>query len=283
MSAPADSLSGPVRLGEPIDARPLFASELTSLLDLLRALRPSEWNNTAVPGWTVHDLAAHVLGDFHGRLGWRTPGHERIIAPGETLEAFIHRINQEWVELHAHQSHAAIVEGLELAGSQVGRRFESADLHAAGMAVSWAGADPAPAWLDIAREFTEYWTHRQQIRHATGRSTDSGARALSKVLDTFMRALPHTLRDTQAPAGTQLHVVIDGPGGGTWAVTATPDRWSPAEAPGSRPTTTVSLDWETAWRLCTRGIDPSTALARVRVSGERQLAVAACQIVSIVH
>jgi uncharacterized protein (TIGR03083 family) len=283
MSLQPHGASDPSWLGKPIDARPLFGSELTSLLDLLRSLRRNEWNRAAVPGWTVHDLAAHILGDYHGRLGSSAESHQRTMLFGETLEAFIHRVNQEWIDRHTGHSPAEIIEALELAGTQVTRQFEGTDLHATGLGVSWAGSDPAPKWLDVAREFTEYWTHRQQIRHATGQDTDLEPSALSTVLDTFMRALPHTLRDTPAPAGTQLQMVIDEPAVGTWTVTATADRWSLAETRTGRPTASVRLDPETAWRLCTRGIDPGTALARVRISGDRRIAEAACQIVSIVY
>jgi uncharacterized protein (TIGR03083 family) len=270
-------------LGRPIDVRPLFRAESAALLGLLRGLGRDEWDRTAVPGWSVRDLAVHVLGDYRGRLGRRGDGHRAAPAPGETLEAFIHRANQEWIDLHAGLGPADLVEALERDGTEVARRFESAELGAAGLGVSWAGAAPAPRWLDLAREFTEYWTHRQQIRHATGRNTDPEPEALSTVLDTFMRALPHTLRDAAAPAGTQLRVVVEGPAGGAWTVTAGADRWSLAEAPAGEPAATVRLDPETAWRLCTRGIDPGTALARVRIRGERHLAEAACRIVSVVH
>ncbi|QQM38485.1 maleylpyruvate isomerase family mycothiol-dependent enzyme [Streptomyces liliifuscus] len=283
MSPRPDDVSNPSWLGKPIDVRLLFEPELASLLDVLRGLRRNEWSKPAVPGWTVHDLAAHILGDLHGRLGWSTEGHQRTMAAGETLEAFIHRVNQEWIDLHTDHSPAELIEALELAGTQAACQFEGADLDSTGLGVSWAGTDPAPMWLDLAREFTEYWTHRQQIRHATGRDTDPEPNALSVVLDTFMRALPHTLRHTPAPAGTQLQVVIGEPAAVTWTVTATADRWSLAAAPRGRPAASVRLDPETAWRLCTRGIDPSTALARVRISGERRIAEAACQIVSIVY
>ncbi|MEU6028757.1 maleylpyruvate isomerase family mycothiol-dependent enzyme [Streptomyces tauricus] len=283
MTVQSNGASGPAWLGRPIDARPLFGPELASLLDLLRGLRRDEWSRTAVPGWTVRDLAVHILGDCHGRLGWRAGSQQGAAVSGETLEAFIHRANQEWIDLHADRSPAEIIEALERAGALVARRFEGADLDATGLGVSWAGIDPAPMWLDVAREFTEYWTHRQQIRHATGRETDPEPNALSTVLDTFMRALPHTLRGTPAPSGTQLRVLIDELAVGTWTVTAAADRWSLAETPGGRTTASVRLDPETAWRLCTRGIDPGTALARARVSGDRRIAEAACQIVSIVH
>lgn len=272
-------------LGAPIDARPLFAPEQTALTATLRALAPADWRREAVPGWTVRDVAAHLLGDFYGRLARDRDGHDEgpAFAPGETLEAFIHRSNQEWVAACRRISPAALVDTLDLIGPQVVRFFETADPAAPSLGVSWAGADPAPMWLDSARDLTEFWTHRQQIRHATGQGTDPDPRLLSVVLDTFMRAMPHTLRDIDAPAGTQVRVRIDGPAGGAWTVTATGGRWSLAEADAGRPAATVRLDAETAWRLCTRGIQPDTARARARTDGERSLADAVCRIVSVIH
>lgn len=279
-------------LGEPIDARPLFRPELEALLGTLRGLRPADWRAPALPRWSVHDVAVHLLGDCYGRLGQAPDGYRRVFAPGETLEAFIHRTNQEWVDLHAEDSPASLVDALETAGTRLARHFAATDPQAPALGVSWAGVDPAPGWLDTAREFTEHWTHRQQIRHALGRGTDPEPRALSTVLDTFMRALPHTLRHTPAPEGTQIEVSVEGPAGGTWTVTAGAavtagtdgtDGWSLAAPPDGRPAAFVRLTAETAWRLCTRGIDPATALARAGIRGERRLAEAVCEIVSIVH
>ncbi|MFD5947005.1 maleylpyruvate isomerase family mycothiol-dependent enzyme [Streptomyces collinus] len=272
---------GLARLGPPIDARPLFGPELEALLGLLRGLSAPDWGRIAVPGWTVHDVAAHLLGDYRARLGRREP--PLVIAPGETLEAFIHRANQEWVDLHRDVTDAALVDDLERTGTELAHRFARADLYAPALGVSWAGVDPAPMWLDCAREFTEHWTHRQQIRHAVGRDTDAEPRVLSLVLDTFMRALPHTLRDTGAPDGTQIQVTVDGPVEAGWTVTAGRDGWSLAPAPAGRPAATLRLDAETAWRLCTRGIQPATALARAGVLGDRRLGEAVCRIVSVVY
>ncbi|MFG3260137.1 maleylpyruvate isomerase family mycothiol-dependent enzyme [Streptomyces sp. NPDC048172] len=275
------------RLGPPIDAGPLFAPEHAALMATLRALRPEEWRAEAVPGWTVRELAAHLLGDFYGRLARDRDGHREgpAPAPGETLEAFIHRINQEWVDAHARVSPASLLDALETAGAQVARFFEAADPDAPSLGVSWAGVDPAPMWLDRARDLTEFWTHRQQLRHATGRGTDDAPRVLSVVLDTFFRALPHTLRAVPAPPGTQVRVTVPGPAGGAWTVTAEGDEkgWTLAGPPAGEPVTRVELDAETAWRLCVRGVEPAEARARARTAGDPRLADAVCEIVSIIR
>jgi hypothetical protein len=52
---------GLARLGPRIDARPLFGPELEAFLGLLRGLRAPDWRRITVPGWTVHDVAAHLL------------------------------------------------------------------------------------------------------------------------------------------------------------------------------------------------------------------------------
>ncbi|MEV6757194.1 maleylpyruvate isomerase family mycothiol-dependent enzyme [Streptomyces sp. NPDC051214] len=280
MSPESNGVSGISWLGSPIDARALFGPEHRSLLGTLRGLTPSDWGRTAAGRWTVHDVAAHLLGGYYSRLGH---DYRNGFADGETLEAFIHRTNQEWVESHADDSPAALIDALAEAGTRLARRFAAADLDAAALGVSWAGVAPGPAWLDIAREFTEHWTHRQQIRHAVGQATDPEPCALGLVLDTFMRALPHTLRSTSAPVGAQVRVIAEGPAGGSWTVTAAADRWSLAEAPSGRPTALVVLDAEILWRLCTRDIDPAGALSRAQVQGDRRLAEAVCHIVSIVH
>ncbi|MEV5596390.1 maleylpyruvate isomerase family mycothiol-dependent enzyme [Streptomyces sp. NPDC052496] len=272
-------------LGPPIDARPYFAAEHAALIGMLRGLAPAGWRAQAVPGWTVRDLAAHVLGDCYGRLARDRDGHREGpgFAPGETLEAFIHRSNQEWVDACRRISPAALTDTLELVGGQVVRFFETAGPGSPALGVSWAGADPAPMWLDSARELTEFWTHRQQIRHAVGQETDADPCTLSVVLDTFLRALPHTLRTVEAPVGTQVQVRIDGPAGGTWTATATGPRWSLAEPGTGRVAALVRLDAETAWRLCTRGLQPDAATARARIEGDRRLAEAVCRIVSVIH
>ncbi|MGK5533619.1 maleylpyruvate isomerase family mycothiol-dependent enzyme [Streptomyces sp. URMC 129] len=275
-------------LGAPLDTRPLFAPERARLLGELRDLAPADWERETVPGWTVRDMTAHLLGDDYGRISRDRDGHRGGPAPGpgETLESFIHRVNQEWVDACARVSPAALMETLVLTGQAVAGLWQNADLDGRSLGVSWAGADPAPLWLDCARDFTEYWAHRQQIRWAAGRPTDADPAQLGPVLDTFMRALPHTLRAEPAPAGTRVSVVVDGPGGGLWTATAT----APAAGPGwtlARPAgeaaATVVLDPETAWRLCVRAIEPEDAMRRGTLGGDRRLAEAACRIVSIIR
>lgn len=269
-------------LGPRLDARPHFAPELAELLRTLRALGPQDWQRPAVPGWTVHDVTAHLLGDCYGRLSGGRDGYRDGPAPAadEPLPRYIDRMNQQWVTAFARVSPGVLIDTLELIGGQAVEFFETADLDRPSIGVSWAGIDPAPMWLDAAREYTELWTHRQQIRHAVGQGTDPDAHRLAFVLDTFMRALPHTLSSTPADVGTQVQVRV---GPWAWTVTRATTGWSLAVPYQGVPAASVELDPESAWRLCVRGIEPAEALARAAVAGDPALAAAACEVLSIVR
>ncbi|MFC9228965.1 hypothetical protein ACFTZI_08370 [Streptomyces decoyicus] len=74
-----------------------------------------------------------------------------------------------------------------------------------------------------------------------------------------------------------------GPADGTWTVTAAGGCWSLAEPHAGQPAAHLRMDADSAWRLCTRGVTPATALTRVHIDGHRQLTAGAYQIVSIVY
>lgn len=271
-------------LGPPIDVRPLFARQQAAFTDLLRGLGPAQWAQpTICPGWDVKDIAAHVLGDHAGRLSRHRDGH--LPPPpreGEEFPAFLDRLNCEWVTAARRISPRLLIEQLQATGDQVAQFWQAIDLDALGEPVSWAGPGPAPAWLDAARDFSEYWTHHQQICDATGTAGLTGPDYLGPVLDTFMRALPYTLRDVTVRNGTAVQLTVTGPGGGEWACTRGPDRWSLHRGPHPQPAALVELSTDTAWRLCTRGITPEHATRRARIHGDQQLAATALQIVSII-
>jgi uncharacterized protein (TIGR03083 family) len=271
-------------LGPPIDVRPLFAPQQAVFIDLLRALGTDEWDRpTICPGWNVKDIAAHVLGDHIGRLsrhrdGYRAP-HPR---DNEAFPAFIDRINDEWVTAARRISPRMLIDQLSTTANQIVEFWQTVDLDVLDGQVSWAGPEPAPVWLDAARDFTEYWTHHQQICDATGRTGLTEPAYLRPVLDTFLRALPHTLRNLTAPEGTALQVTVTGPSGGEWSCTRGPDRWRLQRQPHPQPAARLELDADTTWRLCTRGITPERAAEHAHIHGDQRVATAALQIVSII-
>jgi uncharacterized protein (TIGR03083 family) len=278
-------MTGTATIGDRLDVRDQFARSRARLLRLLRRLTPDEWGlPTVAAPWTVRDVAAHLLGDDLNRLSRSRDGHPGAgPRPGESLPEFIHRINDEWVHATSRTSPAMILSLLGTTTPEVLAFWASVDLDALGEPVSWAGPAPAPVWLDCARDFTEYWVHQEQIRDATGRRDPDVPDGVHAVLDTFLRAVPHTLEGRPRPAGTSVAVQVDGPGGGRWSWRHDGEVWRPARSEPGRGTVVRFDAADTVWRLGTRMLSPAEAGRRAEVTGDDELAQQVLQIVCIIR
>ncbi|MEV6868733.1 maleylpyruvate isomerase family mycothiol-dependent enzyme [Streptosporangium subroseum] len=273
--------------GPVIDTRPLFPRERSALLDLLGSLDGKDWTRpTVCPGWEVRDIVGHVLNDYLRRLSGSRDGHDgAVFASGETLPAYLTRVNDEFVRVIRQCSPRVMIDLLAHLGPQLDAMWSTGSLTApAGLDVSWAATDLAsPAWLDIAREYTEFWVHQQQIRDAVSRPGADGPELLGPVIDTFLRALPQALRAELRPEGTTVRFDVTGPAGGVWLAVRLPDRWHLASGhEESRPAARVTMDQDVLWRLATRGITPEEARRRSETQGDHGLTQAATALLSIV-
>lgn len=281
----------PDAFGPPIDVRPLFPGERAALLDVLRDLDGKAWERpTDCAGWTVADLARHLLGGDFGVLSGRRDGHANPafgegfdIASFASLVAAIDRQNDRWMVAARRLSPRLTTDLLAAAGEWTAAWWAGIDMDAAGIPVDWAGPGPAPAWLDVAREYTERWVHGSQIREAVGAPLLDDPEWLGPVIETLARALPRALAATSAPDGTVALLRITGPAGGEWRVRRDHGawRWVDPGADAPDPAVTLSLDADLAWRLWTRGVDPDAARRRAVLGGDPALLDAMLAMVSV--
>jgi uncharacterized protein (TIGR03083 family) len=267
----------------PIDVRPLLPGERAKLLGLLGGLRSSDWTRpTVCPGWNVHDVALHLLGNDIGRLGWLASSEARsgrldFLALAELIE----QSNEDWVRATRRIPHSLVVEFLALTGPRVDAAFAQLDMGAEGVAVAWTGTGPSPHWLDIAREYTERWVHHQHIRKALGKPELLGRRWLHPVLAAFMRALPLAYESIPAPLDTRVAVAVDGPAGGRWLLRRGDERWCLIPDDGRPAATEVRLGQDSVWRLWTRLVTVEEVEAFIAISGDENLGIPAARAVAV--
>src|SRR5262245_57078942 len=103
-----------MRQPPPILVADLFPEVLDALLDVLASLTPAEWKlPTACAGWSVHDVALHLLGDDVGMLSGRRDRYrtgEASIAGWAELVAFINEQNARWVQMARRISPRLLVD-----------------------------------------------------------------------------------------------------------------------------------------------------------------------------
>jgi uncharacterized protein (TIGR03083 family) len=264
----------------------LFPELLEHLLALLSGLSAQDWQQpTACAGWSVKDVALHLLGGDAGILSRKrdqfSPATRSIRNTGE-LVALVNDLNASWLQATQRLSPRLLCDLLRFMGSQVCEYFQSLDPHALGGPISWAGPEPAPVWLDLAREYTERWHHQQHIRDAVGQPGLKGSRYLAPALDAFVRALPYTYRHAAALDGALMTLTISGESGGQWSLLREQGSWRLYLEVAREPDAMVVIDEDNAWRLFTKGMDRPEAQARVAILGDRSLGLHVLDMVSII-
>jgi uncharacterized protein (TIGR03083 family) len=161
----------------PWDYAGLFVIERDLLIELLRGLEGTDWERPSpCPGWSVLGLCCHLLGDDLALLARHRDGYYGALGPDSAGEAefarWLDELQAEWVRAARRLSPRLVTDLLRWSGPQIAGTFRGEDPRPRTASVSWAGHSPVPAWLDQARELSEYWIHRQQILQALGRPSD---------------------------------------------------------------------------------------------------------------
>jgi len=188
------------------------------------------------------------------------------------LVDFLNQLNADWIRAAKRISPGLLIEFLEVTGAQVCELFRTLDPFAPALfGVAWAGEQESQNWFDIAREYTEKWHHQQQIRDAVGAPPLTGRKWLFPVLDTFLRGLPHTYRDTQAEEGSSVVFIITGEAGGEWTLKRESGAWKLYAGESDTAVCLVRMEQDAAWRLLTKGLSQEEAAERVEISGDDRL------------
>jgi uncharacterized protein (TIGR03083 family) len=271
----------------PIIVTHLFPEILQHLLDLLSGLPAADWDKpTVCAPWSVKDVALHLLGDDVGLLSRQRDGFSlpADLKDWDELVAFINHLNLTWVEAARRTSPRLLLDLLRFTGGQVCAYFESLDPYALGGPVNWVGPEPAPVWLDLAREYTERWLHQQHLRQAVGQPGLTDPHFLGPALDAFVLALPRTYQDMDAAEGALVTLTLRGACAKQWSLRREAGRWELYAGAGASqtPAVEVIMDEDTAWRVFTKGLSRAAAETRITVKGDRSLGLKMLDTVSII-
>jgi len=259
---------------QPIFVSALFPILLSELVSLLKGLSKAEWDlPTACPSWSVKDVALHLLGGDIGILSGKRDGYSIFtsINSWKHLVSLVNEQNERWVKGAQRMSPELIIELLNFMGEKVSEYFQSLDPLMIGTPVSWVGPEPAPVWLDLAREYTERWHHQQHIRDSVGKPGLKEPKFLAPILDTFILALPRTFKDIEAESGTSIGIGITGSIRKQWTLNNTLGDWRLYEGSMGEDQATVVIEDDVAWRIFTNEISSTEAKKLIQIKGNRLL------------
>ncbi|SFQ33176.1 TIGR03083 family protein [Amycolatopsis arida] len=184
----------------------------TALADLMAELPEPAWSTpTDLPGWSVRDVFAHVLGTEAVLDGEPTPDPGVDVAALPHVHNPIGEANERWVRALRQQP-----------PSQVLARFaEVTDRRRAALAAmsqeefdgpSWTPAGQATYGRFMQIRVFDCWMHEQDIRAATRRPGGDDATRAEVALDEIDRALGYIVgKLAGAPRGSSVTFALTGP------------------------------------------------------------------------
>jgi len=258
-----------------------WQSASADFIDLVTPLSQAEWDApTALPGWSVGDVVAHVSWIEGMLIGEFDPPHEPDWDSLPQVANDFGRITEIPVDLRRSWTREAVL--IELA-DRIARRtaeLESGERDASVEVMGPLG--PAPLGRVLRMRTLDTWVHEQDIRDALGRPghlDTLGAQATASQLLPGLGKVWAKLAGAQP--GQVLDVRITGPGIEGGAIVAVGDDGR-ARMVGDdlldqagAATVTLAMSWPTYLALsCGRG-NPQPWREQVGISGDADLAARA--------
>jgi uncharacterized protein (TIGR03083 family) len=255
--------------------RPLF----DELITLLRSIPPDGWDRpTVAKQWRVRDVAAHMLDTTLRKVAAYRDGQllplDGPTATDADLARFVNGLNATGVAYSARLSPRLITDLLEIIGRWTADLLESLDPHAPALwAVSWAGETASENWMDIGRDYTEWWHHQAQIRDALGVPRLLEPRWFVPLMDISVRVLPRVYAAIEVPPDTTVTLTVEGETNAHWSIVKGETHWQVFTGAPRTPAATIRVDTDDAWRLFYNALPADEAKSRVKIEGDTSLAL----------
>lgn len=210
-----NSPSRPVTLLDKSDVLDGLFASWRNIDALLQTVRPEDWTTpTSLPGWTVHDVVAHMVGTESMLQGVPTPQADIDVSALEHVRNDIGVLNEHWVwklrdlgptELHGEFRNVTAQRQVVLSEMPVDE---------------WNNVTATPAGPDSYGRFMrvrifDCWMHELDIRDALGRPAGSDelvGPASRLALDEMAASMGFVVGKLGgAPDGSRVRIELTGP------------------------------------------------------------------------
>ena len=201
-------------LDKPTVLDALFAS-WRDIDTLLHTLDPAQWTmETSLPGWTVHDVVAHIVGTESMLHGDATPEVDVDVSTLEHVRNDIGALNERWVRKLLGLSSSELHERYRSVTAL--RRTELSELSVE----QWDAVTATPAGPDTYGRFMrvrifDCWMHELDIRDAVARPADAAelvGPAAELSLDEMAASMGFVVGKLGgAPDGSRVRIELTGP------------------------------------------------------------------------
>lgn len=269
MSADRAPARGSIPKDAVVDA---LVGEWAALAELLSPLSEDEWlTPSPCPGWTVKDLAAHVIGTELTLEGQPSPELTEEVRAQEHVRNDIGAINEAWVDSFRTKPGTEVLAALR---EVAGRRAQA--LAAMSQeefdADSWTPAGPGSYGRFMQIRVYDCWIHEQDMRMALGRPGHLSGPQAEQSLDEVARALGFIVgKKAGAPQGSAVEIELTGPTTRRLFVSVD-GRAAVVDSLPGEPTAKVTMPFDLFIPIASGRVPADPAAAGVVLSGDADLA-----------
>jgi uncharacterized protein (TIGR03083 family) len=211
---------------------------------VLASLADEQWQaQTPLPGWTVHDVTAHLIGTESMLQGVATPGADVDVSTLKHVRNDIGAMNERWVRKLRGVSATDLLE--KFRGTTAQRREALTDMGDD----DWNQITATPAGPDTYGRFMrvrdfDCWMHLHDIRDALDQPADNPAGPASRLaLDEMAASMGFVVGKLGgAPDGSRVAIELTGPLARTINVAVQGRGQVVQDFGGQEPTATIALD-----------------------------------------
>ncbi|MCQ4194814.1 MULTISPECIES: maleylpyruvate isomerase family mycothiol-dependent enzyme [Streptomyces] len=249
-----------------------WTHSIEAISELVQPLAEAEWNRrTPCPGWSVRDIVSHVLGLDSEMLGDPRPIH--------TLPRDLYHVTNDHqrytemqVDVRRHHTAPEMTSELEYMIIRRNRqlRNESRD---PGTKVRGPLSTELTLEEAMRRHAFNVWAHEQDLRTALGRPGNLDSPGAHVARDALLDELPAVVAE-RADAPRSSAVVFDVHGPVEFLRTIRVDiqgRGTLETAPALGPAATLTMDWETYFRLACGRVSLQASADRIKTEGDPDL------------
>lgn len=251
--------------------RELLRSDWAALDELCAPLTPQQWATpTCLPGWSVQDVLAHIIGTEQMLDG--VPAPQVDVSHLTHLRNDIARMGEVWVE-----------DLRRCSGAEVLERFREVTTRRAAALDAMGQADfDAPSWTPVGKDETygrfmrirhyDTYLHEHDMRLALGAPDRADVAAIEAALPEVEGALGYIVGRKAALAdGSVVRIELTGPVLRDWTVVVD-GRAQVVDDPALEPSVTLAMSDLVFLRLTGGRTEPSDHLGvDLEISGDQAL------------
>jgi uncharacterized protein (TIGR03083 family) len=259
-----------------LDKEPLtdaLIGEWQTIGFLLDELTPAQWSTPSpLPGWSVQDVVAHLIGTESMLAGIDPPVEEGDVPDSPHVHNPIGAFNERWIHgLREHTPEQILAHYRDITSRRADalRTMTQADFDAPSMTP--VGPDSYGRFMRT--RLFDCWFHEHDIRDAIGRPGDEGDVRAEYALAELLSGVPFAVaKKGRAPQGTSVTFALTGPLARNIHVAVEGRAALVDELPGPA-TTTLTMDSRLFTRLCGGRVSPTDRAGEVTVTGHEELGI----------